>query len=302
MRCDNCRRASMKLVTTLLLISTNAAAAMTLSTPTIQLVTGSTLHDVTSFFAEAFWLSSTTVDAVQLQKRERAQLEQRMSTEFTSRYGCSWETDSKARGRLFRARLLFAREADGDSAAVIGCVGIEAALFELSTGRVLPSASAEAIVRRALDYLDDDEANSAAELYRSGGVGALSQDLLPDYMPVALMANLAVDPRRRRTGVARELCELCEAGCSEWALPGMMLQVEEGNAAARGLYERLGYEVINTDRDATALRCIPGQNSLASAFLFVENNDLLQDRPATILTMAKQQAGDASELETEGSS
>ena len=248
----------------------------------IQRVNAATLDSVATFFAESFWLQSTTFDAVQLNDRERKQLEKRMSEEFDSRYAI----EKRREGQLFPGRLLCACEPN--KGAIVGCVGVEAALFELSSGTVLPSASAEAVLRQCIDLLDPDEADRVGDVYRDRGIGALVNELCPEFLPVALLANLAVAPAMRRTGLGRELCELCEAGSAEWSMPGMMLQVEEANTAARSLYESLGYEAVRVDDNGFAVRLNPNEQTLASALLLVESAELLQERPSTIVTMAKQ--------------
>lgn len=90
----------------------------------------------------------------------------------------------------------------------------------------------------------------------------------------ALLANLAVAPSTRRSGLARELCARCEEAGRGWGFPAIFLQVDEANGAARGLYGALGYqEAFRTD--TTALRLSPGAEQL------------LRNEKATLLGMAK---------------
>lgn len=59
---------------------------------------------------------------------------------------------------------------------------------------------------------------------------------------VARIAYVAVEPALRRRGVARALVAACEEEArARWAEPRACLFVIEGNAAARALYESLGY-------------------------------------------------------------
>ena len=283
----------------------------------IEAVTARSLEGVASFFVASYWMASTTFGKVKLSGREQKLLERRMRDDFRTRYGSSWE--GAADTRLFRTQLLLAR--DLRTRSIVGCVGTEAALFDPLTGcvlpsaqvqvahacllartpatlpasahlrltsRVVPAAQAEAVMRLELDAMDEEERARTAELYGSGGVAALAAELLPEYTPLALLANLAVAPKLRRTGLARELCDCCEVGCATWALPGMLLQVEEANTAAAALYEALGYERIHRDADAFALRLSPGAGSLASALLLSENEELLQPVQSELVTMAKQ--------------
>ena len=265
----------------------------------ITSVSGASLKAAAEFFADAFWLDGTTTGAVNLQGRERASLVKCVADDFQSRYGDSWALDqgprpSSTRNRLFRSRLLLAREVEG---AIVGCVGVEAALFDAASGTVLPSASAEVTLRRELDAIswDEKELSRTADVYREGGLAALAEILTPEYTPVGLMANLAISPSVRRTGLGAELCECCELGCTEWGLPGMILQVEDANEAARRLYDSLGYVDVCADEEACALRVCPGEQSLASAFFNVDPADLLQEAPATVVTMAKQIATSSGE-------
>ena len=253
----------------------------------IEAVTDRSLGSVSSFFVASYWMASTTFGKVQLSGREQKLLERRMVDDFRTRYGSSWEGRAGAADtRLFRTQLLLAR--DLRTGSIVGCVGTEAALYDPLTGCVLPSKQAEAVIRLELDAMDEEERVRTAELYSSGGVAALAAELLPEYTPLALLSNLAVAPKLRRTGLARELCDCCEVGCTTWKLPGMLLQVEETNTAAAKLYEALGYERIHRDDNAFALRLSPGAGSLASALLLSGDEELLQPVQSELVTMAKQ--------------
>ena len=142
----------------------------------------------------------------------------------------------------------------------------------------------EARVREELDALtvrgDMRYANLAAvEVVRN---------MFPEQRVVALLANLAVAPRSRRSGVAAELCRHGEQLCAQWGLGSpVVLQVEEGNQAARALYESLGYRALWSDGEATALRLEPGTFTTASVLQMRENDALLRPEPTTLVTMAK---------------
>ena len=170
------------------------------------------------------------------------------------------------------------------------------------------------------------------------------EELLPEYKVFGLLANLAVAPSTRRSGLARRLCAKCDEAAASWDLPAISLQaapagkaialttglwsargrrrlpgpsegwelayaprsaastagglavvalaappraapttrlsrasrpqVDGANAAARGLYESVGYGEIWRD-ETTALRLRPGAA------------DLLASEPSTLITMAK---------------
>ena len=65
-----------------------------------------------------------------------------------------------------------------------------------------------------------------------------------------LLANLAVAPATRGTGLGRALCEQCEEAARDWGLAAVMLQVEEANEPARGLYESVGYQLVHRNEAA----------------------------------------------------
>ena len=54
---------------------------------------------------------------------------------------------------------------------------------------------------------------------------------------------LAVDPSRRRAGVARSLMEHAERELARLGCPKINLQIRTSNAAAAAFYERIGYAV-----------------------------------------------------------
>ena len=60
-------------------------------------------------------------------------------------------------------------------------------------------------------------------------------------------------------------------------LKAIMLQVEEKNAPAKGLYEAVGYQHVHTDEAATATRVNPGNGS----------EQLLREEATTLVLMGK---------------
>ena len=114
---------------------------------------------------------------------------------------------------------------------------------------------------------------------RSASLEQLAATLLPPgHFLCAVLSNLAVSPNIRRGGLGRQLCERCEEAAREWGFNGLMLQVEEGNAAARGLYEgKLGYRLTFADDCASGTRVVPDGAGVA-----------IEDVPVTLLTLGKQ--------------
>lgn len=62
--------------------------------------------------------------------------------------------------------------------------------------------------------------------------------------PEAELLRLAVAPERRRQGIARSLLIVGHAAVGALGVETVFLEVRETNAAARGLYESLGYGVV----------------------------------------------------------
>jgi ribosomal protein S18 acetylase RimI-like enzyme len=67
-----------------------------------------------------------------------------------------------------------------------------------------------------------------------------------------LLFSMWVDPGSRRSGVGRQLIESLEAWAVDWGAQETVLWVLQDNQLALGFYRRLGFEVIETGRDAEA--------------------------------------------------
>ena len=61
--------------------------------------------------------------------------------------------------------------------------------------------------------------------------------------PRPYMCNLAVCPKWRRKGIAKELVWQCEQKALKWGKTDMYLKVRKANDAATNMYKDLGYEV-----------------------------------------------------------
>lgn len=61
------------------------------------------------------------------------------------------------------------------------------------------------------------------------------------------LSNLAVHPKYRRRGAARELLKACENVALSWKFPDLYLHVLENNHQARQLYFQAGYQVNNVE-------------------------------------------------------
>jgi ribosomal protein S18 acetylase RimI-like enzyme len=277
---------------------------MAAATLDFQGATAESLSEVATFFVDSFWLASTTFgDGVKLSSGERNQLVRKVTEDLGSRYGLRREKrPSNLSGRetpsLFWNDLILAR--DEKSGKLVGCVGIEASLFDPSTGAVLRSEQADRLVRTELDAMTDAESEQAQAVFGESGIGALAafvlqrdegllvQKFANTYAPYALLANLAVSPSYRGQGLGRELCDFCELCCQD--MDDVLLQVEEKNGAARKLYEGRGYKPIYRTEGASSLRLAPSTNPM-SAFLPIENQSLLREEPTTLVTMAKRVEG-----------
>ncbi|EOD05000.1 hypothetical protein EMIHUDRAFT_466107 [Emiliania huxleyi CCMP1516] len=217
------------------------------------------------FFVEGFWAASTTTDTGgALTDRDRDQLAALQRDDMIARYG---ETVG---ARRLRSSLFVAE--DPSSGAIAGCVGVEMALVDPSRGRVLSRAQSEKLFSDELNSMGARERGT----YRKMSAAELTEALFPEYKCLALLANLAVAPAARGSGLGRRLCARCDEAADDWELPAIMLQVELANAPARKLYEAAGYGAVFADEGASALRVKPGGAELQ-----------LESVPSTLLLMGK---------------
>jgi len=297
---------------------------LSVASPKLQGLTFSTaqvksLPEVSAFFVDAFWLASTTFPGIELSASDKRQLQQKVAEDLGPRYGIQSKIDNRpaapgqrgAGGRkgfparsLFDTKLIVARDASG---ALVGCAGIEAALYEAGQGQVFRSDQADQLIRVELAGMSLDEANAASDTYKEKGIGALARGVIQKqfttslvnpyidvWKPCSLLANLAVAPSYRRTGLGRALCDECERlTVDEWNMSEIALQVEEANTPAITLYKKDGYRDVFRAEAATALRLEPSAPSLFSGLpgplgaLGPENKDLLKEVASPTVTMAK---------------
>ena len=151
------------------------------------------------FFVEGFWAASTTTDTGgALTDRDRDQLAALQRDDMIARYG---ETVG---ARRLRSSLFVAE--DPSSGAIAGCVGVEMALVDPSRGRVLSRAQSEKLFSDELNSMGARERGT----YRKMSAAELTEALFPEYKCLALLANLAVAPAARGSGLGRRLCARCD--------------------------------------------------------------------------------------------
>jgi len=203
------------------------------------------LDEAAAFFVDAFWSASTAAKGVELTDKGRAELTRKQRGDMEERYG------ELVGARRLKSALLLARKADG---AIAGCIGLELAVLSVMDQTVVPRNRGEAMFRAELDAMSGRERNQ----YRKMPLQELALELLePGYGVCPLLANLAVSADSRGSGLGRELCGRVEDLALDWGYGGIVLQVEEGNAPAVGLYKSLGYQEVFVNEGWAALRPSP---------------------------------------------
>lgn len=66
--------------------------------------------------------------------------------------------------------------------------------------------------------------------------------------PEVHIANVAIDPARRRSGIGRSLMDAVLAWACDEGLEEAWLEVRQSNTAARNLYRALGFSAVSTRR------------------------------------------------------
>jgi hypothetical protein len=86
------------------------------------------IEECAKFFVDAFWLRGTTLGELELNAAQRKHLDQEQYRDMSERYG------RLVGKRKLRSSLLIARDDDG---LIEGCVGVEIAVADGSSGTVL---------------------------------------------------------------------------------------------------------------------------------------------------------------------
>jgi hypothetical protein len=86
------------------------------------------IEECAKFFVDNFWLQGTTFENIQLQPEQRKELNREQCRDMSERYG------RLVGKRKLESSLLISRD---DSGAIEGCVGIEIAVADASSGTVL---------------------------------------------------------------------------------------------------------------------------------------------------------------------
>lgn len=112
-----------------------------------------------------------------------------------------------------------------------------------------------ALVKRcfAAPWTAEETKNALFSPYFSG-VGAFFGEEVIGFLlgnvlfETAEIDYLAVDGAFRRCGIAEKLLETFEQTAADKGAENVFLEVREGNAAARGLYEKAGYALVRIRR------------------------------------------------------
>mmetsp|Transcript_10204 Transcript_10204/g.22639 ORF Transcript_10204/g.22639 Transcript_10204/m.22639 type:complete len:310 (-) Transcript_10204:93-1022(-) len=233
-----------------------------------------------SLMLDSFWLPQVAqaTEEGTLSDGSRTKLLEEQRSDLSGRYG------ERMGKRLMPSTLLLATSPDSDRTEPVGMVGIEAVLWDREGREVLLNAASEGILKSALSSLGPKQRRAL----KDANLCELCRELLKDgpaYEPAVVLANLAVDPSIRRSGIGRKLC--VAAGefalkeifpdCESWDTPPqMVLQVEAANDGARSLYaDRMGYTVEWADTTKPALRIDINTGN------FVEKSDV------ELITMSK---------------
>lgn len=94
--------------------------------------------------------------------------------------------------------------------------------------------------------VDADGRRTLVAREATGIVGVASFSVL---FETAELLRVVVAPQHRGLGIGRRLAEAGLSWASAHGAQRMMLEVEQGNAPARGLYTRLGFATIATRHD-----------------------------------------------------
>jgi len=157
--------------------------------------------------------------------------------------------------RRLNSALVLARSSDG---SLSGMIGVEVSLWDREEKKILSYIQSEDMLNNAIASLGPKQRRE----YKDASLRDLVEQLPAlggKFEVVAVLANLAVSPKFRGSGLGKELCRQIESILIDrWdpiAGPNQIfLNVERENKAAVGLYTKLGYEEMNIDKTSTTLR------------------------------------------------
>mmetsp|Transcript_19279 Transcript_19279/g.29209 ORF Transcript_19279/g.29209 Transcript_19279/m.29209 type:complete len:275 (-) Transcript_19279:220-1044(-) len=152
--------------------------------------------------------------------------------------------------KLFSSLILSRSE---DSNVIIGLIGVEVGLLDLTNNSIINFKESDKIITNAVASLGPKQRRQ----FKDASIEELLTEL-PDlngrFEAVAVLANLCVSKDARGMGIGKTLCDEVEVVSGKWNLQNVLLKVEEGNKAARKLYEKLGFAEKSKDEEATTLR------------------------------------------------
>lgn len=203
------------------------------------------------FMVDVFWLQSPqhliqsggVATTTEVSDSTHAALLQEQYRDLMNTYG------ERMGKRRLNSCLLTAL--DDDSGDLLGVVGIQMCLFDKAKEEIIIADKAETMLKNAVSSLGPKQRRQ----YKDSSAQELATELLSDIRAICCLSNLAVSPKARRRGIAKQLCVEAETLASDWGYDDMLLMVESENTAARYLYEqKLGYAREYTLHGAVALR------------------------------------------------
>ena len=223
-------------------VSASTAAMPAPSADAYSLATSSaSLTEAGAFFVDNFWLPQASPDFA-LSEAQRAGLAAAQLEDFEERYG------ELMGARRLSSALLLKRD---DAGLIAGAVSVELTLVNVDTESMISRKDGEAMFKQRIGSLGPKQRRELKDL----PVGALTEELFPEFEVLPVLSNLCVAASARRQGLGNELCAAAANVARGWGFFELWLQVEADNAPARTLYEKkLGFEEEWADKGARALR------------------------------------------------
>lgn len=193
------------------------------------------INEAADFMVKEFWSVDTSNGGLLEEVRH----------DLDSRFG-----EILGKRKLFSSLILFRSE---DSNDIIGLIGVEVGLLDLTDKSIINFKESEKIITNAVASLGPKQRRQFKDATIEDLVTELPE-LNGRFEAVAVLANLCVSKDARGMGIGKVLCNEVEVVSGKWNLQNVLLKVEEGNKAARKLYEKLGFTETSKDEDATTLR------------------------------------------------